>query len=219
MSSATSTDEVRLKTEKTDPTSLQPWQFFVLAALACATAVTFLARGQGLMPVILLTVLMGTTVFVGLAALRTVLPLVTSQEDRTAVIGQRTRAALEREKMLALRALKDLEFDRAMGKLSEEDFHEMSGRLRARAARLMRQLDAGAGYRDRVERDLAKRLGEKASSPEAQDSRATTSVPAEAAGARRAGPLDPSSASRTCAACSTTNDIDARFCKECGAKL
>ena len=208
MSSATSTDA----------TSLQPWQFFVLAALACATAVTFLVRGQGLMPVILLTALMGSAVFVGLAALRAVLPLVTSQEDRTAVIGQRTRAALEREKMLALRALKDLEFDRAMGKLSEEDFHEMSGRLRTRAARLMRQLDTGAGYRDRVERDLAKRLGEKASTPESQDSRGPGSSPVETGEARRAG-LDPSSAPRACAACSTVNDIDARFCKECGAKL
>jgi hypothetical protein len=215
MSSATSTDEVPLERTKRDPTSLQPWQFFVLAALACATAVTFLVRGQGLTPVILLTLLMGSTVLVGLAALRAVLPLVTSQEDRTAVIGQRTRAALEREKMLALRALKDLEFDRAMGKLSAEDFQEMSGRLRTRAARLMRQLDAGAGYRDRVERDLAKRLGEKASPPESQDSRGPASVPVEAGGVRRAG----SSPARTCAACSTVNDIDARFCKGCGAKL
>jgi hypothetical protein len=216
MSSATSTDEVRLKT---DPTSLQPWQFFVLAALACATAVTFLMRGQGLTPVILLTVLMATTAFVGLAALRTVLPLVTSHEDRTAVIGQRTRAALEREKILALRALKDLEFDRAMGKLSEEDFREMSGRLRTRAARLMRQLDAGAGYRDRVERDLAKRMGDRASAAEAQDSRAPTPVAAEAGAVRKAGPLDPASEARTCAACTTVNEADARFCKECGAKL
>src|ERR1700688_677767 len=82
-SSATSTDEVPLERMKRDPTSLEPWQFFVLAALACATAVTFLVRGQGLTPVILLTLLMGSTVFVGLAALRAVLPLVTSQEDRT----------------------------------------------------------------------------------------------------------------------------------------
>ena len=63
------------------------------------------------------------------------------------MVGQRTRAALEREKLLTLRAIKELEFDRAMGKLSDEDWQEMSGRLRARAARLIRQLDAGAGYR------------------------------------------------------------------------
>ena len=45
-----------------------------------------------------------------------------------------------------------------MGKLSEADFKEMSGRLRARAARLMRQLDAGAGYREQIERDSRRRL-------------------------------------------------------------
>ena len=81
------------------------------------------------------------------------------------MVGQRTRAALEREKMLTLRAIKELEFDRAMGKLSEADLQEMSGRLRARAAGLMRQLDAGAGYRDQIERDLAKRLASRRRGP------------------------------------------------------
>jgi len=57
------------------------------------------------------------------------------------MVGQRTRVALEREKLLTLRSIKELEFDRAMGRLSDEDWNEMSGRLRARAARLMRQLD------------------------------------------------------------------------------
>ena len=114
---------------------------------------------------------MGATALVGLAALRTVLPLVTSMDDRTSMIGQRTRAALEREKLLALRAIKELEFDRAMGKVSDEDFQEMSGRLRLRPAGLMRQLDAGAGYRARIERDLAKRLGETAAATGAADVR------------------------------------------------
>ena len=74
------------------------------------------------------------------------------------MVGQRTRVALEREKLLTLRSIKELEFDRAMGQLSDEDWNEMSGRLRARAARLMRQLDAGAGYREQIEKDLAKRI-------------------------------------------------------------
>jgi len=46
MSSETSTSKVRLKPDPSDA-GLQPWQFFVLAALGCATAVTFMARGQG----------------------------------------------------------------------------------------------------------------------------------------------------------------------------
>ncbi len=206
MSSVTSTKNVRSSIVETDRSAglqaardadlhadpgLQPWQFFVLAGLGCATAVTFLARSQGVTTVILLSLLMGSTALVGLAALRALRPLVSPEDDRTAMIGQRTRAALEREKMLALRAIKELEFDRAMGKLSDSDWKEMSGRLRARAARLIRQLDAGASYRDQIENDLAKRLGQP-------------SV-AKAAG--------------TCASCGVTNDPDARFCKACGKKL
>jgi hypothetical protein len=179
-----------------DGQGLQPWQFFVLAALGCATAVTFMIRGQGIMAVILLAVLMAGAALVGMAALRTFGPLVSKDEDRTVMIGQRTRAALEREKMLALRAIKELEFDRAMGKLSEQDWKEMSGRLRARAGTLLRQLDAGAGYRDQIERDLAKRIGQ-------------TSDRSPKAAARGS----------ICSACSTANDQDARFCKSCGRKL
>jgi hypothetical protein len=190
MSSAISTDPVRIKPD--NPQSLQPWQFFVLAALGCATTVTFLARGQGVIVIVLLTILMGATALVGMAALRAVRPLVTAHQDRTPMIGARTRVALEREKMLALRSIKELEFDRAMGKISEEDFRDMSGRLRARAGRLMRQLEASAGYREMVERDLVKRLGEKAVSE---------------------------AATRTCAKCSAANDPDARFCKNCGSQL
>jgi hypothetical protein len=81
-----------------------------------------------------------------------------------------------------------------MGKLSEEDFREMSGRLRVRAARLIKQLDAGAGYRDQIERDLMKRLGQGGEQAIAQETRA-------------------------CAACGTGNDRDAKFCKNCGARL
>src|SRR5438093_7909084 len=169
MSSGTSIEEGRLKPAPADrpqpgavSEALHPWQFFVLAGLGCASAVVFVARGQGLTTVVLLSVLMAASVLVGLAALRMLRPLVTAEEDRTPMVGHRTRLALEREKMLALRSIKELEFDRAMGKLSDADWREMSGRLRARAAGLMRQLDAGAGYREQIERDLDARL--KASS-------------------------------------------------------
>lgn len=179
---------------------LQPWQFFVLAALGCATAVTFVARGQGVTPVVLLGMLMAAAGFVGTTVLRAIRPLVSTEDDRTAMIGQRTRVALEREKYLVLKSIKELEFDRAMGKLSESDWHDMSGLLRARAARLMRQLDAGSGYREQIEKDLAKRIGDHGGqSAKARAQRATDSP--------------------VCARCSTSNDHDAKFCKSCGAQL
>ena len=144
---------------------------------------------------------------IGMAALRALRPLVSPDDDRAAILRQGTRAALEHDKLLALRAIKELEFDRAMGKLSDEDFKEMSGRLRAKAARLMRQLDAGIGYRDQIERDLAKKIA---------DARPKPSHSIEHVGEDRSATI---SAERVCASCSATNDDDARFCKNCGAKL
>src|SRR5258705_11305871 len=88
MSSATSTNE---PPSTANDQGLQPWQFFVLAALGCATAVTFIARGQGPTAVILLGILMATAALVGYALLRAVRPLVLPGDDRTAVIGHRTR--------------------------------------------------------------------------------------------------------------------------------
>ena len=78
---------------------------------------------------------------VGIAALRMLRPLFFRYDDRTAMVGERTRSALEREKLFVLRSIKELEFDRAMGKVSEADFAEMAGRLRARALRVMQQLE------------------------------------------------------------------------------
>jgi hypothetical protein len=201
MSSEISTDKVR---PQADP-GLQPWQFFVLAALGCATAVTFIARGQGPTAIIMLGILMAAAALVGYATLRAVRPLVSPEEDRTVMIGQRTRVALEREKLLSLRSIKELEFDRAMGRLSDEDWQEMSSRLRARTARLMRQLDAGSGYRDRIEKELAKRLDD---APHAR-----------LKGSRSDDQNEKPASERVCSSCSTTNDPDAKFCKGCGQPL
>lgn len=189
-----------MKTESSN--TLQPWQFLVLAALGCATAVAFVVRSQGAPAIILMTLIMGAAALVGLAVLRSLRPLLTAEEDeRPAVVGQRVRAGMEQEKALVLRTIKELEFDRAMGKLSDEDFREMGGRLRTRAARLIRQLDAGVSYRAQIEADLAKRLG-------------TDSL-------GRGAAAEPSNAEPDglCAKCSTLNDSDARFCKGCGEKL
>jgi hypothetical protein len=94
--------------------------------------------------------------------------------------------------MLALRSIKELEFDRAMGKVSPQDFDEMALRLRARALGIMKQLDAGtSAYRELIEKELAVRLGKTA---------AAVAAPG-------------------LCTCGTRNDADARFCKRCGAKL
>ena len=177
---------------------LQPWQFFLLGGMLAATATVIVATGQSPANIIILSLTVVSVSFVGLGAYRALSPLVSDQPDVPVTIAGRTRVALEREKTLVLRSIKELEFDFAMGKIAKADFDEMSSRLRARALGLMRQLDAGGGYRDQIAKEVAERLG---SAPAA----------AEAAAVAAAAGL--------CAQCGTQNDSDAKFCKNCGAKL
>jgi hypothetical protein len=187
--------------------ALQPWQLFTLAGLVGATITVFLSRGQSPAAVILLSLTVFAAAAVGIAALRMVMPLTSkASPDNTQVLGGRTRAVLERDKALVLRSIKELEFDRAMGKVSEKDFTEMSGRLRARAARLLRQLDAGAGYREQIDREIERRIGKPVASP------ADAKAPA-------IGSKEQDLPYAVCAQCSTKNDVDARFCKSCGKAM
>ena len=184
--------------------AFEPWQLFTLAGLIGATIAVFMARGESPAAVIMISLTIFAAAVVGIAALRTFLPL--TQKSATfgpRLLGGRTRAALDREKTLVLRSIKELEFDRAMGKVSEKDFADMSGRLRARAARLMRQLDAGSGYRSEIEKEITKRIGEGP-------------VLSASAGSKE---QDPAYVAGTCASCGTNNDPDARFCKHCGHSI
>jgi ribosomal protein L40E len=184
----------------TDPQSLQPWQFFTLAGLVGATIVVFLSEGQSPAGIILLSLVVFGAAGVGIAAWRMFLPLAGANEPAgPQIFGGRTRAALEREKTLVLRSIKDLEFDHAMGKVSDKDFSEMSARLRGRAAGLIRQLDAGTSYRQAIEAEIEKRVGPKPGpKPETKPVAKQTKI---------------------CLSCCTQNDPDARFCKGCGYQL
>ena len=223
MSSATSTEDRAAPSSQTpaEDAGLRPWQFFLLAGMLAATAVVLLAAGQSPASIVVLSVTVVSASFVALGAYRSLAPLVLPDGgDAPPLIVGHTRAALEREKSLALRAIKDLEFDFAMKKVAKHDFDELSTRLRARAIGLMRQLDSGGGYKEAIERELAQRLGAESSvsASARQDSSGELRRDlAVAATGREGGPSAPSAPS-VCA-CGTHNDSDARFCKNCGAKL
>lgn len=165
--------------------------FFLIVALSVSIVAFLLLRGQPLPALVLVAITLIGAGLTAAAMYRTVAPLGGELPDEIATVGGRTRAALERDKFLTLRAIKELEFDRAMGKVNDADYAEMRDRLRARAVRLMTQLDGTAMYRAQIERDAV-----------------------EAGGAPEAGL--PAGA---CAACGTANDGDARFCKNCGRAL
>lgn len=139
------------------------------------------------------------------------------QLEAQAAVGRRRRE-LNREYHLLKRALKELELDRAMGKLSDDDYADIRSRYRERAVRILRQLDQGQSYEQQIERDLAARreaIGKKAAPAKA----ASATSPVTTEKARPASDERPTVIASACADCGTRNDIDARFCKSCGQRL
>jgi hypothetical protein len=186
----------------TDP-GFSVGHFFVLLSLFAASVAVVMVRPAAPENLILISLTIGAAGGAAVCFYRMLAPLMAPHADmEQQPLGERLRADLEREKALTLRSIKELEFDRAMGKLSPEDFDQMAGRLRARAMGIMRQLDAGSSvYRAVIEKELAARLGGQAADSRTRDLKAA-----------------PTGQSLRCA-CGVASDPDARFCKSCGARL
>ena len=70
-------------------------------------------------------------------------------------------SAEEEQKRAVLRALKDLEYERAVGKISDADYESLAQHYRTEAKRLLRAVDADLGpERERAEQILAERLAQ-----------------------------------------------------------
>jgi len=135
-----------------------------------------------------------------------------------------TRSAEEEQKRAVLRALKDLEYERSVGKISDDDYHEYATRYRAEAKRLIQGLEENlAEGRRQVEAELARRLSKKSSlaqqsaSSEAQSSAAPAS--ADVASEPSHAPAEAQRGSHDCPFCRVKNELDARFCKACGKSM
>lgn len=119
--------------------------------------------------------------------------------EEKAASGRR-RKELEREYYNLKRALKELELDHAMAKVSAEDYDDIRTRYRERAVRILRQLDQDQGaayYRSQIEADLGARRQALAQAPS----------------------LVENTIVGQCVKCATRNDSDAIFCKSCGQRL
>jgi hypothetical protein len=133
--SATSTD----RHEADGRANFQPWHFFLLLSMAGATAAVMVSRETHPAALLLLSAAVICAGLVAIALARAV----SGFFNRTPapVLPVTARQQLEREKSLVLRSLKELEFDRAMGKVSDADYADISQRLRARAIVLMQDID------------------------------------------------------------------------------
>jgi hypothetical protein len=109
-------------------------------------------------------------------------------------------AALDARKRAALQALRDLEFERSIGRLGEDDHRALEAQYREEARAAMQAIDEGVGpWRARAEAMLA----------------------AASAGTAETAEALPPAARPTpdCPKCATPNDGDAVFCKRCGQRL
>jgi ribosomal protein L40E len=171
----------------------------VLAAVAAVAGYAAWSGGRTSVPFLAgATAALGWVVWLAFSAAQALVkdaPVV----DAGAVVTGKRRKELEREKQALLKALKELDFDHQMGKVSDKDFADISATYRARAIRVMRQLDdAGRDYEAMIRDDVGKRLSAVSSQPSASEQKPEPD---------------------RCAKCGTRNDGDADFCKKCGGKL
>lgn len=137
--------------------------------------------------------------------------------------GSFTGAELRDEKRRLLRAIKELEFDHGMGKLSQQDFDAVIKTYRLRAIEVMRALEGGQSVHPELAKLLAER--EAASKPVVAPEPAVEplfvpdakAVVEPVRGPSNIGPLD--ATTRICGLCNGINDADARFCKYCGGVM
>ncbi len=198
------------------------WALLVVTLLAASTAGTFYG-----VQLFLLTLAASVLLLVIFLLWSSVQALAGQSElsfEEAFSLG--TRSAEEEQKRAVLRALKDLEYERSVGKISEEDFHEYSARYRGEAKRLIQNLNEHlAEQRQQVERELERRLSKpsKAQAPSVpeteQDDSELASTPEAAEKPLESAPNPSTPQARECPACQVKNELDARFCKACGKSL
>jgi len=118
---------------------------------------------------------------------------------------------------VALRALKEIEFDRATGKLSDGDYETLKARYTAEALAALRET-AGSGMRDAgsvasgVPSHPASRIPHPACPTHGPRPESDAQFCSEC-GSRLA------SAPGYCSRCGTSLERDARYCHSCGARV
>jgi hypothetical protein len=114
--------------------------FYVLLSMISATAVVVVSRHTHPVALLLMSAAALAAGYTAYALHRALMGLWSGAGDEEP-LGVRQREILEQEKGLVLRAIKDLDFDYGMKKVSEVDYLDMLERLRARALLLMQQLE------------------------------------------------------------------------------
>jgi hypothetical protein len=198
--------------ERTLATEEHRWKlvagFVTLTVLATVLAGVFVGPGIGIL------VLAGGSLFGAIAlfwsSLRAVFGETKLSPEDAFAIG--APSVEEEQKRAVLRAIKDLEFEHAVGKISKQDYDALIARYRMEAKRLLRLIEQKAQpERDAVEHLVQAHL---AAAKAEKKKEKPPSKPAESKAESKA-----ETEATACPSCDTENDVDAVFCKKCGSRL
>lgn len=138
-----------------------------------------------------------------------------------------TREALLRQRDAIYAAIRELDFDFRLGKVSEEDYRPQRERLALQGVAILKQLDAlspdgDAELEGEIEAEIARRRrkrtgppGQKA--PAHQAGLSDAEIEAQIRALRRKGATPP--VASTCPRCGAATAPEDRFCRKCGAAL
>lgn len=199
-----------------------PVKLGVAAAYLGGLALLALRAGTG--PVLLLLAA-GALLMVIWSAFRAVQGVVEPAEEIGSLAAKTTQA--EAWKKAALKAIKDLEYERAIGNVSDADYAKLLETYREEAKRALRAVDdERMARREAAAEWIAAHLTGASAGPDAEsepappetagadeedDASEPTPTPAEAPVSKRE--------QRKCPKCDTRNEPDAKFCKECATAM
>lgn len=122
----------------------------------------------------------------------------TSQSVAASLDARPQLAGLEAQREAAYAAMADLDFDRSLGKINDDDYQLLRGRLLAQAVTVLRQLDSEVA-------DV--------------DGQVEALVRARRAQGAKSTHTDGGHNSVRCASCGVPGHAESRFCARCGAEL
>ena len=195
------------------------------ATVAVAIGVGLLSSAGPALLVLAGGALVGTITLLW-ASLRTLggdAPLPAELEAVAARADRSTEAQIR--KRTVLRALRDIENERAIGKIDDEDYARLTSEYREQAKQALRDLDTELGPKRAKAEELAasylaKRELAGAAARRGETGEVERAVRAAAPSAPDSDEGDGDRAARpVCAKCATDNETDAAFCKKCGTPL
>jgi hypothetical protein len=194
-----------------------------VVCIAAALAVGFAASVGSALLVLASGALLGTIALLW-ASVRTLSGDAPLPVDLEALAAQhRDVDALGEQKRRVLRALKDLEGDRALGKIDESDYEAIATQYREEAKALMRQMDRNVApalaEAERIAGEylVAQGITQGAAGPVPAAKVSPAGVVIDVAEERPQGAT--SRERMACPGCATSNEPDAAFCKKCGSAM